>query len=247
MNRRLCRGAGCRALLSLVILLALTAAARGQDVLDDPSINDPWEPLNRKIFVFNDTVDRFVLRPVAKSYDTVTPKFAQRGVGNFLANLYDVNGALNAMLQGRPVKSLQNLGRFAINTTVGMLGFIDIATPAGLPRYRTDFGHTLARWGVGDGPFVMVPFLGPRNVRTGIGQAFDVVFSVQYAMESNRLRNALFAVEIVHARAGLLDAEQLMTGDRYVFMRDAYLQQRAVQEADGVIEDAFSDFEDEDW
>lgn len=247
MNSRLCRGVGVFVLAPLVALLVVTAAARAQDVLDDASVYDPWEPLNRKVFVFNDTVDRFLLRPVAKGYDTVTPKFAQRGVGNFLANLYDVNGALNAMLQGRPVKSLQNLGRFAINTTVGMLGFIDIATPAGVPRYRTDFGHTLARWGVGDGPFVMVPFLGPRNVRTGVGQAFDVVFSVQYAMESNRLRNALFAAEIVHTRASLLDAEQLMTGDRYVFMRDAYLQQRAVQEADGVIEDTFSDFEDEDW
>jgi len=243
------RGSPSRCMIGLVLLFGLLVARSGwaQDVLDDDSVHDPWESLNRPIFILNEKLDQIILRPAAVGYATVTPRFAKIGVGNFVANLNDVNGALNALLQGRVSAAARNVSRFAINSTVGMFGLVDIATPAGIPRYRTDFGHTLARWGAGHGPFIMVPFFGPRTVRTGIGSGFDVVFSVQNAMESTRLRNSLFALEIVHGRAGLLEAEHLITGDRYIFLRDAYLQQRAQLEGDGVVRDSFSEFDDEDW
>ncbi len=233
----------------LIVVLLLIIESGCATVQDEPVPNpDPFEGVNRVIFSFNDGVDKFVLAPVARSYKTVTPAFAQRGISNFFANLYDINGALNAALQGRFDGAANNSGRFLVNSTVGMFGFVDVASEMGISPYRTDFGHTLAIWGFRRGPYLMIPFLGPRTVRSATGTAFDTVASLQWQISDERTRNWLFAVEIIDNRAALTAAEDLITGDRYIFIRDAYLQQREYFVTGGQVEDSFSDFEDDfDW
>lgn len=234
--------------LVLVAILLLECGCAAAQTADEPVNKDPFEGVNRAVFVFNDNIDRWALAPVARTYKFLMPGFAERGVSNFFANLYDLNGALNAVLQGRFKSAAQNSGRFVVNSTVGMFGFVDVASEMGISPYRTDFGHTLAIWGVRSGPYLMVPFLGPRTVRSATGTAFDTVASLQWQISDERTRNLLFAIEIIDNRAALTGAEGLITGDRYIFIRDAYLQQREYFVKGGVVEDTFSDFDEEfDW
>ena len=199
------------------------------------------------MFALNDGLDKFLIRPLAVGYDFILPNFAKRGMGNFFANMYDANAAVNSVLQGRFTGAAQGAGRFVINSTFGLLGFVDVATPMGISPYRTDFGHTLAIWGVPSGPYLMVPLYGPRTIRSGTGTIFDSVVSVQANTGSVRVRNTLWGVELVDFRSRLLAVDSLMSGDRYIFVRDAYLQQREIYVNDGVVEDNFSDYEYEDW
>ena len=230
-----------------LVMALLVAMANGCATAQEEPNPDPFEGVNRVIFAFNDNVDRFALAPVARGYKAVMPTFARRGVSNFFANLYDLNGAINAALQGRFQSMAQNSGRFLVNSTVGMLGFVDVASEMGIPPYRTDFGHTLALWGFRSGPYLMVPFFGPRTVRSAAGTAFDTFASLQWQLDTTT-RNWLFAVEIIDNRAALTAAEGLITGDRYIFIRDAYLQQREYFVTGGEVEDSFSDSADEfDW
>lgn len=235
-----------RTLLVCLLLAMSGGCATAQKAGEVPN-PDPFEGANRVVFAFNDRVDRWVLAPVARGYNNVMPGFAQRGVSNFFANLYDLNGALNAALQGRFSRAAENTGRFVVNSTVGMLGFVDVASEMGISPYRTDFGHTLAIWGFDSGPYLMLPFFGPRTVRSGVGTAFDTVASLQWQLDTTS-RNWLFAIEIIDNRAALTAAEDLITGDRYIFIRDAYLQQREYFVTGGVVEDSFSDSEDDfEW
>lgn len=209
------------------------------------SEQDPLEFINRPVFVFNDAVDKVALRPLALGYDAVVPAPAQRGVGNFFANLYDVTSALNAVLQWRWENAMQSGGRVLVNTTVGLGGIFDVATPLGIRPYRTDFGQTLALWGVPEGPYLMLPLFGPRTVRSGTGTLVDTfALSVPPYVDENSVRNTIWGVELIHGRARLLESDQLISGDRYIFVRDAYLQQRQVFVNDGEVVDEFSDFED---
>ncbi len=208
---------------------------------------DPLESINRKMFALNDGFDRFIFRPLAQTYQILTPDPAERGVGNFFANLYDFNAAFNAILQWRLVGAAQSGGRFLVNSTAGFLGLIDVATPMGIRPHRTDFGHTLAIWGFEPGPYLMVPFFGPRTIRSGTGTIVDVYASPQVFIDNVRFRNTLYGLEFIDGRSRLLRAEELMTGDRYIFVRDAYLQQREFFVNDGVVEDSFSDFGEDDW
>jgi phospholipid-binding lipoprotein MlaA len=229
----------------LIVLLCSACASTGPTGEHN---NDPFEPTNRAIFKFNDGLDKVILKPVAKGYKFITPAFVRRGVGNFFANLYDINGALNAVLQGRFPEAARNTARFLVNTTAGLLGFVDVATKMELDPYRTDFGHTLTIWGADSGPYLMVPFFGPRTVRSGTGSIFDSVASLQWQLDTTS-RNLLFLLEVVDARAAVIDAEELITGDRYIFIRDAYLQQREYFVKEGAVIDSFSDDVDEefDW
>ena len=223
-----------------ICLLLNVAAARA-----DVSAMDPFEPINRPIFAFNNAMDRYALRPLAKGYDAVVPAPAQRGVGNFFANLYDVTSALNSALQWRWQGALQNSGRVLVNSTLGVGGLFDVATPIGLRRSRTDFGQTLAVWGVPEGPYLMLPLLGPRTVRSGAGTIIDTfALSVPPHVDDNTARNAMWGSELVHLRASILESDTLITGDRYIFIRDAYLQQRATLINNGQLTDDFSDFDD---
>jgi len=208
---------------------------------------DPLEPLNRPIFAFNDALDRWMLKPVAKGYDFIMPNIAQRGVGNVLANLYDATSALNSVLQWRWNGAAQSGGRFLLNSTIGLVGIFDVATPLGIESYRTDFGQTLALWGLPEGPYLMLPLFGPRTVRSGTGTLVDTfTLSIPPQLNDRALRNTIWGVELIHGRARLLEADTLISGDRYIFVRDAYLQQREVFVNDGEVVDEFSDFED-DW
>ncbi|MEH6518958.1 MAG: VacJ family lipoprotein [Halioglobus sp.] len=228
--------------LSILLLMPMT-----QVVAQEETVNpDPLESINRPLFALNNTLDRFLVRPIAVGYDFIMPAPAQRGVGNFFANIYDFSSALNAVLQGRFEGAAQGGGRFLVNSTVGVLGVFDVATPIGIRPYRTDFGHTLAIWGLPPGPYVMVPLYGPRTIRSGTGTIVDTYTSVPTYIDNVPLRNSIWGLELVDGRSRLLNAEQLMSGDRYIFVRDAYLQQRKYFVSDGEVEDNFSDF-DEAW
>ena len=205
---------------------------------------DPWEPLNRSIYSFNNTADAYLVKPVAQGYAYVMPEFGRVGINNFFNNLLDVNGALNGFLQGRVDQGLENVGRVLINSTVGIFGLFDVASKLGVPQYQTDFGHTLAIWGVPQGPFVMVPFLGPRTLRSSVGTAFDAYASPLGQLGDSEPAWGLRVFNLVDLRAGLLGADELLSGDQYIFLRDAYLQQRRIQISDGQVVDGFSEFDD---
>jgi len=228
-------------------LLCLLLLGGGCATAPEGSDADPFEPANRAVFAFNDKLDKVVLRPVAKGYTAITPAPVQKSIHNFFANLKDLTGALNATLQFRFAEAGRNSSRFLLNSTIGMLGFADVASDLGIAPYRTDFGHTLAIWGVESGPYLMVPFFGPRTARSGMGSMVDAVSSVQWQLDTNT-RNALFALETVDNRAQLLNVDGLITGDRYIFVRDAYLQQREYLINGEVVDDFFLANEDsQEW
>ena len=205
---------------------------------------DPWESFNRSIYSFNNTADAYLVKPVAQGYAYIMPEVGRKGVNNFFNNLLDVNGALNGLLQGRVDQGLENVGRVIINSTIGIFGLFDVATKLGVPQYQTDFGHTLSIWGVPQGPFVMLPFLGPSTMRSGVGTAFDAYASPMGQMGNSDPAWGLRVFNIVDLRAGLLGADELLSGDQYIFLRDAYLQQRRLQISDGKLVDDFSEFDD---
>ena len=205
---------------------------------------DPWESFNRSVYSFNNTADAYLVKPVAQGYAYLMPEIGRKGVNNFFNNLLDVSGALNGFLQGRVDQGLENVGRVLINSTVGIFGLFDVATALGVPQYQTDFGHTLSIWGVPQGPFVMVPFLGPRTVRSSVGTAFDAYASPLGQMGNSDPAWGLRVFNLVDLRAGLLGADELLSGDQYIFLRDAYLQQRRLQTSDGQLVDDFSEFDD---
>ena len=228
--------------MSLVMGLACGASA------DEGSAGhtaDPWEGMNRRIQAFNDTADRWVLKPVAKGYVNVTPRLVRTGISNFFINLMYPLVVVNQFLQGKFAEGASDTGRFVMNTTLGIGGLFDPASGAHLPLHDEDFGQTFARWGVGSGPYLVLPFLGPSTVRDGVGSA--VSFAVQptrYLIEDDNTRYALTALNLIQVRAGLLDAEQLISGDRYLFFRDAFLQRRQYMIQDGQVTDEFLD---ENW
>jgi phospholipid-binding lipoprotein MlaA len=209
------------------------------------SNTDPLEPLNRPVFAVNNAFDKVALRPLAQGYDYVMPDPAQRSVSNFFANLYDVTSALNAVLQWRWDGAARSGGRVLVNSTFGLVGLFDVASALEIDPYRTDFGQTLALWGVPEGPYLMLPLFGPRTVRSGIGPLVDTfTLSVPPQLNDRTARNIIWGTELVHGRARLLDTDELITGDRYIFVRDAYLQQRSILVNDGRVVDEFSNFED---
>ena len=207
---------------------------------------DPWEGYNRWMYNANDGLDRYIVRPVAKGYDAIMPEAGRKGVNNFFKNFYDFNAVLNAALQGRFEEALNNSFRVVANTTVGVFGLFDVASKAGIPRYETDFGHTLHIWGVPRGNYLVLPLLGPSTVRGATGTAFDAFASPTGQLINDEVFWGLRLFNVIDLRAGLLDAEAVITGDRYVFYRDVYLQNRAALESGGQVKDDFSEF-DNDW
>lgn len=206
---------------------------------------DPLERMNRSIFAFNEVLDTYVLAPVARSYHYFAPGFFEQGVRNFFSNLGELNDLVNHGLQGELGLAAGDGGRFLVNSTVGLFGLVDVATPMGLESERADFGQTLSQWGVESGPYLMVPVFGPVTVRSGIGELFDAsTFSYQQ-LDDVPTRNSLRVMDTVSGRADLLDAGELITGDRYIFVRDAYLQQREFFTT-GEIQDDFGE-EEFDW
>lgn len=190
---------------------------------------DPMEPWNRGVYRFNDAVDKDVLKPVATAYTKVTPTFMQKGVRNFFNNLGDAWSTVNSILQLKGQDAANSFSRVTINTLFGLGGIFDVATEAQIPQSKQDFGLTLGRWGMPSGPYVVLPLLGPSTVRDTVGWAVDAQAHPIGYMNRVAARNALSGLEVINARAQMLQASDLLDQaalDPYVLMRDAYLQQR---------------------
>lgn len=201
---------------------------------------DPLEGINRGIYKFNDVADRAVIKPVATAYKTITPSPIRKGFNNFFNNLGSITTILNDLLQFKFANAFTDAGRFVINTTFGLAGFIDVASMDNIPNHKEDFGQTLGYWGVGNGAYLVLPILGPSTLRDATGFAIDRVTTDPITYTHNigevRLHNQLRTAQLIDARAQLLDAGDLVDNaslDPYSFLRDAYLQSRANLIADG--------------
>ena len=201
--------------------------------------DDPWEGFNRSMFAFNDTLDTYALKPLAQGYRTVTPDFVETGIGNFFNNVGEVRNLTNNLLQGKLHAAGVDTARLLFNSTFGLLGFFDVASKMGLQRNDEDFGQTLGAWGLGSGPYLVLPFLGPSTVRDGFARIPDSYNGMYMHIDDVRTRNQLLGLDVLNARASFLDAERLIQGDKYTFLRNVYLQNREFKVRDGVVEDDF--------
>ena len=202
-------------------------------------INDPLEDINRITFEFNESLDRYFLKPVAETYSK-SPKLIKKGVTNFFNNLEEVETTVNQVLQGKPMLALNDLTRFVINSTIGLGGFIDIATKIGLTRHEEDFDQTLALWGVPSGPYIMLPALGPSSLRDTLSRPFSSFLSVTFHMTESDVNITLKGIDALETRERLLEIESLIYGDRYDFVKDSYIQYLNYEVKDGVdVEDEF--------
>ncbi len=202
---------------------------------------DPYEGFNRVVYGFNSGFDRYLIKPIAQGYQFVTPDVVETGVGNFFSNLGEIRNLANAGLQAKGNKTLLHTGRFLVNSTAGLLGFIDTAHYVGLKKTEgEDFGQTLGTWGVGSGPYLVLPFFGPSNFRDGVALPVDGYLNPIRYVDHVPTRNSLYGANLIDTRAQLLKTEELLSGDRYVFIRDAYLQRRQFLINDGDVQDDFS-------
>ncbi|MCH8135768.1 MAG: VacJ family lipoprotein [Proteobacteria bacterium] len=231
MNRTvhaICFKANLRAILIIAAgLLGTAASAQSQQAID------PFESINRQVYAFNDVTDRFLLRPAAVSYQRIFPRFIRSGIGNFFDNARYPLVFINQFLQGKVATGFQDTARFLVNSSIGIAGFLDVATELGLAKNAEDFGQTLGVWGVGTGPYVVVPFWGPATFRDGLGDIADFYAELPTYIDHVPTRNTITAVSFVVRRQRLLAAERILSGDKYLFIRDAYLQQRQFLVTDG--------------
>ena len=251
-----------RCLIALVLAM-LATSARAQEAGDPSAQNlsalpdaasvlerppkdpDPWIGMNRSLWRFNDGLDRVLLRPIAKGYRAITPDLLEEGISNFFDNLQVPGTALNQLLQGKPRVMASDLTRFVVNSTAGVLGVFDVASQSGLPQHEEDFGQTLVVWGVPQGPFFMIPIRGPSTVTHAGGMFVDALTNPIRYISNVRVRNVTYGLYFLDLRKRLLTAEVLISGDDYLFVRDAFLQRRDFLIRDGVFEDdPFMDFDD---
>ena len=248
-SNRVVRGS----ILLIIVMVVAGCASRG--AAERPPDPDPFEPVNRAIFKFNDFGDKYVLRPLAVGYEWVTPQVIRTGIRNFFDNLGTPVDFVNAFLQGKVRQGFSGIGRMALNTTVGLAGFLDPATDIGMEKYDEDFGQTLGVWSVPEGPYIVVPFFGPRTIRSGAGNLVDI----QYAPQFNHLFSSSVQTKInifwfIELRSTILsfDEEINRAFDKYSFIRDSYLQNRRFLMYDGnlpdddlFLEEEFEDFDDD--
>lgn len=223
--------------LSTLILTSMALLSSGCATTNTAKA-DPLEGLNRATFAFNDTVDAAILKPVAKGYRAITPSPIRAGVNNVFTNVGDVATAVNNLLQGNGGKAASDVGRFLVNSTLGILGLFDVATPMGLEKNDEDFGQTLGKWGVPSGPYLVLPLMGPSTLRDGIARPFDGKLGYSTYVKHVPTRNSVFATELIDLRANLLNASNTLEEaslDKYLFLRDAYLQRRLRQVHDGKV------------
>ena len=215
-------------------------------------IKDPFQGLNRKIYIFNDAIDQSILRPTAVFYSEITPEPAQGAYSNFKSNLKEPWNAVNQLFQGKPLRSLKTLSRFTVNT-VTSLGFADPARHLNLTQEKESFGTTLGVWGVPSGPYIVLPFLGSSSLRDAVGLVPDSLARPNsYIIEQDGILWSNTALDVVSTRAQYLSVDSMLQGDKYAVMRDVYLQQRAFEIAEKRGEDTsasiFSDeFDDEEF
>jgi phospholipid-binding lipoprotein MlaA len=215
-----------KSLQLLLIGLLVSGCATVQGPRDE---KDPFESFNRATYEFNDSFDRHILKPVAKGYDKIMPSQVNNSISNLFSHLDDVLVIINDILQLKFEQTLSDIGRFTFNSTFGLLGLFDVASHMDLPKHKEDFGQTLGHWGVGPGPYLVLPLLGPSTMRDGPSLLVDWQMDPIAYIEDTNTRWATIGLEAVDTRAGLLRASRILDTaalDPYVFLRDAYLQQR---------------------
>ena len=205
---------------------------------------DPFQNINEKTHNLNQTLDLQVASPVARFYKRITPDFLEKGITNFTHNIEDLSIGINNILQGKFNEGLSDFSRFTLNTSIGLLGFIDIASDLGLTKHDEDFGQTLAVWGVPDGPYLVIPGLGPSTTRDTLAMIPDAFLTPLWLVDHDRTSYSLTAIDLIDTRARYLGLESVVIGDEYLFYRDAYLQSRNFEIKDGEVEDDFDDFDD---
>ena len=221
----------------LFLLLLALIIVPGAYASDD----DPLEPMNRAIFEFNEIVDDNVLKPIAKGYKYVTPDPVEVGISNFFSNLGEIGTITNDLLQLKFAQAGRDTMRFFLNSTLGIFGIFDVATPLGLSKNKEDFGQTLGFWGVPDGPYLVLPFLGPSSFRDGPSMIVDYELSPVEQLHHEE-RQVLQTLDIVDTRARLLRATKILdtaAKDKYIFIRESYLQKRESQVNDGNVKEEF--------
>lgn len=227
---------------STLLALALSATLATTAMAQDAHPADPWEGFNRTMFSFNEGLDRAIIKPVTQGYRYVMPDFAETGVHNFFENIGDVKTFFNNVLQGKPKEASEDLGRVIINTTIGIGGLFDVATTFGIPKHNEDFGQTLGAWGVESGPYLVLPLFGPSSVRDGIGRIPDAMVDPLQEIGDDDTQLGLQVLRVIDIRSQILNAEGVISGDRYTFIRDAYLQRREFEVNDGQVEFDAKDF-----
>lgn len=230
--------------LSAAFAAAVSTVSVSHAALRDPLElqRDPLESVNRAVFSFNERLDQTVLKPAAKAYKQVVPPVMRTGLSNFFSNLQNPWSAVNLMLQGRVAEGMSIAARFGTNTTVGILGLMDVAKHWGMPNHSEDLGLTLDAWGVGSGPYLMIPIFGPSNVRDALAAPIDSLASVNGHIANVAFRNGMTAVQAVSKRSDFLELGELVDQvalDKYVLIRDALQKRRnraaaeSVRDADG--------------
>ncbi len=224
-------------LLALACLTLFGCASLPPNAKRDP--RDPWERMNRTTFKVNTALDHAIARPIARTYEKITPRVVRTGVSNFLDNLFYPVTMANDLLQLKFKPFGQDTGRFLLNTTVGIGGLFDPASRAGLPKNEEDLGQTFGYWGAKPGPYLMIPILGPTDVRDGIGRVGDIWLSPPHYIRNNYISYSLWGVGVLDARYRLLPQDKLLDEayDPYAFLRNAYLQRREYLVHDGKLSD----------
>ena len=225
--------------IKITMFMALTGLVGCTSIQSQDAVpGDPLESVNRSVFAFNTALDEAIAQPIAQAYQAITPSFLDRAITNVFSNMGDVSTAVNNLLQFKFTNAIEDAARIAVNSTLGLGGLIDFASDAGITRHSEDFGQTLGYWGMGSGPYLVLPFLGPSTFRDAVGTGVDAVFLdplVQLGGHDT-LENGLTAVRIVDARADQLGSQAILgiaAWDDYGFVRDAFLQRRAYLIRDG--------------
>lgn len=250
VSRRL---AACMQVILLLQITTLLPTGAWADE-EQPKNVDPLEVINRPIYRLNDVADRYVLRPAGKGYNFVVPQVARTGIGNFFDNITYPVTIVNDLLQGKGAQAWDDTLRFFINSTFGIFGLMDLATGQGLPAHNEDFGQTFATWGIPSGPYIVLPLLGPSTVRDGIGILGNVQVNPLVQMDNSSVRDKLLILWTVETRASLIGPDKAVQEafDPYIFLRDAYLQNREFLiedkdsggDSDAELEEYFEDFEE---
>jgi len=209
--------------------------------ISSEEVSDPFEDINRLTFEINETLDKVIAKPTANFYSKF-PTPIKKGVTNLFDNLEEINTSVNQALQGKPLTALNDISRFVINSTIGIGGIFDVATALGLKRHEEDFGQTLALWGVPAGPYIMLPVLGPHTLRDLFGRPVSSFLSVTFHMTDSDVNFGLKMIDALETRERLLEVESLLSGDKYYFVRDSYIQYLDYEIKDGVnVQDDFTD------
>ena len=231
----------CKAGLSVLLVMSFifihipASKAQSDDV-------DPFIKVNRNLYAFNQGFDQAIVKPVSKGYDKVVPEFAKRGLSNFFNDIHDVNVIANDLLQLKLASALEDSCRLFINSTLGIAGIIDVASDFGLYKNHEDFGQTLGHWGVRAGPYLVVPFLGNATLRDAIGFFPDYLLNPIFWVDEEAYRHTLYALDTIDKRLYYMAAESMISGDEYIFVRNAHLQRREYLVADGEVFDEWDNY-----